>query len=153
MDDPTAFDARPTAFVIEADDHLRGVLVTAARAAGCAVIGQSDVGEIGLLHAHARRADLVITGLDLPGIDGLRVVRSLRSSLPDARALVVAGSDAGRRVIDVLEAGANGLVSRDSDASVLEDAIRQVVAGGVVLLPAARGRAAGAPDEALAVAA
>ena len=91
--------------------------------------------------------------LDLPGIDGLRVVRSLRSSLPDARALVVAGSDAGRRVIDVLEAGANGLVSRDSDASVLEDAIRQVVAGGVVLLPAARGRAAGAPDEALAVAA
>lgn len=153
MDHVTAFDARPTAFVIEGDDHVRGLLVAAARAAGCAVVGQSDVGEIGLLHAHARRADLVITGLDLPGIDGLRVVRSLRSSLPDARAIVVAGGDAGRRVIDVLEAGANGLVTRDSEPAVIANAIRQVVAGSVVLLPATRGRTADAPDEALAVAA
>ena len=66
-----------------------------------------------------RNLDLIILGPDLPGTDGLRLVRELRARQPRAPILAFTGLTADAFVERVLRAGAAGFLSKASPVSEL----------------------------------
>ena len=63
--------------IIDADAHIRTVLGRSLRAAAM-VTESSSSGEEGLERLTLASYDLVVLELDLPGIDGLHVIQTIR---------------------------------------------------------------------------
>ncbi|MDF1515869.1 MAG: response regulator, partial [Anaerolineae bacterium] len=67
----------------------------------CAADGQS-----GLELCHATRYDAVLVDLRMPGMDGLQVIRTLRSEHPDTPVIVISGTGLMEDVISAMREGA-----------------------------------------------
>jgi two-component system invasion response regulator UvrY len=76
-----------------------------------------------------QRPDLVILDLNLPGISGLEVLGRLRIEDAGARVLVISMYDNPIYVARVLEAGAQGYVSKNAPPEQILEAVRRVAAG------------------------
>jgi len=75
------------------------------------------------------RPDLVILDLNLPGISGLEVLNRLLIENGKARILVISMYDNPVYVARVLEAGAQGYVSKNAPPEQVLGAVRRVAAG------------------------
>ena len=78
------------------------------------------------------RPDVVLLDLTMPGKDPLMAVRELAVAAPWCRVLAFSGYDDEERLMGIVEAGAWGLVSKDSDPARLVQAIRRVAGGEFV---------------------
>jgi two-component system, NarL family, invasion response regulator UvrY len=76
-----------------------------------------------------QRPDLVILDLNLPGISGLEVLGRLRIEDAGARVLVISMYDNPVYVARVLEAGAQGYVSKNAPPEQILEAVRRVAGG------------------------
>ncbi len=98
---------RPVVLIIEDDPAVRMGLARGLRRAGYACL-EAASGEAGLEMARARRPDLVLTDIQIPGKDGLVVLREFRSDpdLADVPAIVITGHAAPDlvRTIESLDA-------------------------------------------------
>jgi len=130
-------DPSRTVYVVEPDDAARAALVAALEAAGCPVVGEEASGEFGVLQAAERHPALVVTRLDLPGLDGIEVTRSLASALPACRVVLVADGDVRRRLLEALEAGAAGYLDAATGPAAIAAAVARVADGGTAILPVA----------------
>jgi DNA-binding NarL/FixJ family response regulator len=76
--------------------------------------------------------DLVAIADDLPGNRGTSTIRQLRAEQPDLRLAVVTHSADVRDVLDLLAAGANGIISKNnSDCGELLRALQTVSEAGI----------------------
>lgn len=120
------------------DDHglLRNVMCMALdRMDGIVVAGQADNGRDAVDDVTRLAPDVVLMDILMPLLDGIEATRRIRRDAPDARVLVLTGAAHSDAVLDVLRAGASGLIPKTSDLSELELAIREVAAGGVYVSP------------------
>lgn len=76
--------------VVDDDRDVRQTLVRILTAAGHEVTPAED-GGVGLAAYRARPADLVITDMYMPAVDGVEVVARLVSEFPEARVIVMSG--------------------------------------------------------------
>ncbi|NTV11493.1 MAG: response regulator transcription factor [Zoogloea sp.] len=85
--------------------------------------------------------DLVVLDLMLPDMNGFSLLGVIARRFPDVPALVVSALDDGESVQRAMKAGASGFVSKSSGSSVLIEAVRTVLGGGVHVpsLPAGSG--------------
>ncbi len=72
---------------------------------------------------------LILLDLKMPGADGYSGVALLHAEKPGVPILVVSSAEAGEAARNALRFGAVGFVGKDSDLSVIEDAIRDALAG------------------------
>jgi DNA-binding NarL/FixJ family response regulator len=81
--------------------------------------------------------DVVVIDAELPGLDGFEVTRRvLAQSRPRALGVVLLlDADSDEAVLAALEAGATGVLAKDSDAPELLQAVRVVADGGALLDP------------------
>ncbi len=127
--------------VLLVDDHP---LVRAALRAELQVaFGDVQVVEAGcaseaLAALAARRPDLLLLDVNLPGESGLDLARRIRASHRRIRILMVAAEVDPWTVNEALEAGACGFVAKTNPGGVLRDAVRAVLAGQVFLCPDAQ---------------
>jgi DNA-binding NarL/FixJ family response regulator len=95
--------------------------------------------------------DLLLLDLELPGIDGIEVIRRIRGADQRLEILVLTSFSDEQRVFDAITAGAAGYLVKGMALQQLERAIREVIAGGTIidaklarrfwnLLSASRGR-------------
>ncbi|WP_220182644.1 response regulator transcription factor [Streptomyces reniochalinae] len=70
---------RPRALLIEDDEALVAALEAALSRSGGYQVSHAYDGSTGLREAYARRPDIVLLDIMLPGIDGIEVLRRLRS--------------------------------------------------------------------------
>lgn len=75
------------------------------------------------------RINLLITDLNLPDGHGVQLIRMLRTTQPDAEAMVISILADDRNVIEAIEAGASGYLLKDSDPINIIDAIDDLLAG------------------------
>src|SRR5262245_6703288 len=75
--------------------------------------------------------DLVLLDLGLPGMSGLATLEALRRQHPDVPVVVLSGSESPMHVSIALERGASGFIPKSTRGSVLLEALRCVLAGGV----------------------
>lgn len=91
-----------------------------------------DLGEARRLSTEGQ-PDLAVVDIHLPDGDGLSLVRELRFTVPGCRCLVLTMDSDHPTVHRAMHAGARGYLVKDSDPSLVVDALRTVARGGVVL--------------------
>ncbi len=80
-------------------------------------------------------ADLVLIDLALPGISGIEGLRVLRERHPQTPLVALSSSDDKATVLEALDAGAMGFITKSSTSSVLVGALRLIMAKGIYLPP------------------
>ncbi|PKO64614.1 MAG: DNA-binding response regulator [Betaproteobacteria bacterium HGW-Betaproteobacteria-16] len=80
--------------------------------------------------------NLVIADLSLPGMNGLELVRRIKSGFPDVAVLVLTMHSEEQYALRAFQAGASGFVTKDTASEELVAAVRKVVAGGVFVTAA-----------------
>jgi len=125
--------------ILICDDHplfrqgLRRFLSTVPDFQVVAEVGRGD--EV-VSAVKARRPDLVILDVELPGNSGIAAVEQLRAEGPNPRVLMLSGFSDATRIRAALRSGANGYVLKNAPPAELIATIRQVAAGSTVLGPA-----------------
>jgi len=147
-------DAPPTIRVAVADDHpvVRDGLVAMLHAEPeLEVVGEASTGLEAVSMVERLAPDVLLLDLEMPGLDGVGVLRRLRELGSPTRAIVFTVFDTDERIIAAVEAGASGYLLKGVPRAEIFSAIRIVHGGGSLLQPvvattvlrhvAARGRA------------
>lgn len=99
------------------------------------VVGQVG-GGVQLLELLALKpADVALVDVEMPGINGLDALEAIRASFPQVAVIMVTAFGRPGYVKRALEAGAKGFIVKDTPASELSAAIRNVYAGQLVVDP------------------
>ena len=114
-----------TVLVIEDDPSLRRALRTSLRARAFDVL-ESATGEEGLVLVADGRADVVLLDLGLPDLDGIEVLRRMRS-FSDVPVVVLTARDRQQDKIGALDAGADDYVTKPFDIEELLARVRAVL--------------------------
>jgi DNA-binding NarL/FixJ family response regulator len=101
------------------------------------VAGEAGDGPAAVTLATELRPDIVLLDLKLPGMDGIAVLQSLRSS--GLRVLVLTSATEPSAASQAVRAGAAGVLYKDIDPDALVRAIRSVADGNVLLAAEAFG--------------
>lgn len=109
--------------VIEDDPSVRTLLERGLAYEGYLVETAED-GERGLEAARDRPADLVLLDVMLPGMDGLEVLRRLRSVSQDVPMILLTARDKPEHQVEGLEAGADDYVTKPFSFDVLLARVR-----------------------------
>ncbi|MCL9664720.1 response regulator transcription factor [Curtobacterium albidum] len=113
--------------VLLVDDHalvrqgLRAVLATTT---DCDVVGEAGTGEEAVERAGALHPDVVVMDLSMPGAGGVEATRTIRTTLPAVRVLVLTTFSDDDRVRAALTAGATGYLLKDATPEQVVAAVR-----------------------------
>jgi two-component system response regulator DevR len=131
----------PPMRVMLVDDHalVRSAVRQALTAPDITVVGEAATADEALLLAPQLRPDLLLLDINLPGSDGLRLLRELGPRLPDTRIVMLTVSASKRDLIEAMRNGAAGYLTKDLGPEALQRAVRGIRAGD---LPMSRAMAA-----------
>jgi DNA-binding NarL/FixJ family response regulator len=113
--------------VLLVDDHalvrqgLRAVLATTT---DCDVVGEAGTGEEAVERAADLHPDVVVMDLSMPGAGGVEATRTIRTTVPAARVLVLTTFSDDDRVRAALAAGATGYLLKDAAPEEVVAAVR-----------------------------
>lgn len=102
---------------------------------GLVVAGEAGNGEEALAHYAELRPDVVLMDVRMPVLDGVEATRRLVARHPGARIIILTTFDDDEYIFEGLRAGALGYLLKDVSIQELAEAIRTVVAGGVLIQP------------------
>lgn len=122
--------------VLLADDHrlLREAFARLLDS-DCDVVGAVGDGRALLDAAPGLRPDVVVLDVAMPQLNGLDAARQLRHRLPDVRIVFLTVSEDPDVAAEAFRAGASGYLLKNSAASELIQAIREVMAGRSYVTP------------------
>jgi two-component system KDP operon response regulator KdpE len=103
-------EARATVLVVEDEPEIRRFLRTSLGAEGYRVV-ESENGARGILDAGSHKPDLAIVDLGLPDIDGVEVIRRIRTWSP-MPVVVLSARAQERAKIEALDAGADDYITK-----------------------------------------
>jgi DNA-binding NarL/FixJ family response regulator len=124
--------------IVVVDDHpvvRDGLVAMLQTQPDLEVVGEAATGDEALRMIDALTPDVVLLDLELPGIDGVGVLRALRERGGAARVIVFTVFDTDERIISAVEAGAAGYLLKGAPRSEVFEAIRVVHRGGSLLQP------------------
>lgn len=101
------------------------------------VVAEAEDGAQAVEHFRAKRPDVVLMDLRMPGTDGVATLRTLLAENPAARVLMLTTSELDHDIQLAMAAGAAGYLPKSISRRELVQAIRQVHAGGGVYVPVA----------------
>jgi DNA-binding NarL/FixJ family response regulator len=126
--------------VAVADDHpvvREGLLAMLDTEGDFVVAGEAGTGPEALALIASANPDVLLLDLELPGVDGVGVLRRLQSDGARTRVIVFTVFDTDERIIAALEAGAAGYLLKGTPREELFEAIRAVARGESLLAPVA----------------
>jgi DNA-binding NarL/FixJ family response regulator len=125
--------------VLTADDQRvvrDGLAMLLGLLSGVEVVGSAANGEEALAMAAELRPDVVLMDLRMPRMDGVEATRRLRESAPEIKVVVLTTYADDRSVIEALQAGALGYLTKDAGAEEILQALQRVTSGQAALDPA-----------------
>ena len=108
--------------LLESDPHFR-------------LVGEAGDGIEAVRLTERLKPDVLITDVMMPGLNGLEVTRQVTKSVPKTRVIILSMYANDAYVLEALKNGASGYVLKDSQASDLIQAVREVAAGRRYLSP------------------
>jgi len=115
--------------VVEDNRYFARILKTILRSVGVPAVFEAEDGFVALEMLSDQDIDLVITDLEIPGIDGAELIRIIRSAAdiadPDMPILVVSAYAERARVMAAIEAGADAYAIKPLSAHTL---LRKIIA-------------------------
>jgi DNA-binding NarL/FixJ family response regulator len=124
--------------VLLADDHrlLREAFAKLIEP-DCEVVGALGDGRAVLAEAPALRPDIVVLDVAMPLLNGLDTARQLLRSMPGVKVIFLTVSEDPDVAAEAFRVGASGFLLKNSAASELIQAIREVSAGRSYITPLA----------------
>lgn len=121
----------PVRVLLADDEHLiRGALAALlGLEEDLEVVAEAASGPEALAMARAHRPDVAVLDLQMPGADGVQVVRALRDELPECATMIVTGHSRPGHLKRALAAGARGFLPKTVSARHLAAHIRTVHGG------------------------
>lgn len=120
------------------DDHAvvrEGTREILERDSALEVVGEAEDGQQAVSLAAARKPDIVVLDLALPGIGGIEAARQILATCPNTKILVLSAYDDDDYVDAVVEVGASGYLLKTVPGSEITSAIHSIQRGDVVLHP------------------
>lgn len=124
----------PVRLVI-ADDHpmfLYGLAAALAAGSEVEVVGQARDGPSLMKTVERERPDVVLTDLDMPGVDGTSAIAGIDAAFPEIPVLVLSMHSSDGQVLGAIRAGARGYLLKGSGRDEIVRAVLAVAAGGTV---------------------
>lgn len=121
----TADTAAPVVILVEDEHRIRQFVRTALLASHCHVF-EAETGERGLIETQSRRPDLIILDLGLPDMEGIDLIRAVRtwSSVP---VLILSARSAESDKVAALDAGADDYLTKPFGAAELMARVRALL--------------------------
>jgi len=107
--------------VMLVEDHplVRSAIRQALDVPGIQVIAEAGSAEEALDMFHDHSPDVMLVDLDLPGMNGVQLVRELAPRLPDCKIVMLTGSVRNEDVIAAIRSGAAGYLTKDMPSDAL----------------------------------
>lgn len=120
--------------------HRMGMKMFLTGQDGLEVVGEAVDGADAIRQSLLLHPDIVVMDVRMPGMDGIEATRQIVADAPEARVLLLTTFDLDEYVIEGLEAGASGFLTKDAEPGDILSAIRSVAAGDAVIAPSATRR-------------
>jgi DNA-binding NarL/FixJ family response regulator len=120
------------------DDHpvvREGLVLILQTQPDFEIVGEGATGPDAIALVERLAPDVLMLDLELPGIDGVGVLRHLATQRATTRVIAFTVFDTDDRIIGAVEAGAAGYLLKGAPSAELFEAIRVVHAGGSLLQP------------------
>ncbi len=126
--------------VLIVDDHAivrTGLSQLLGTADDIELVGAASDGAEAVTMAAELRPDVVLMDLSMPGTDGISATGQIVAADPGVHVLVLTSFSDQARILDALQAGAEGYLLKHSEPEVILTGVREIVAGGSPLDPKA----------------
>ena len=123
-----------------ADDHpvvREGLVAMLGTQPDFAVVGEAGSGSEALAVVAEHMPDVLFLDLEMPGLDGVGVLRRLRETGSRVGVIAFTVFDTDERIIAAVEAGAAGYLLKGAPRADIFAAVRVVADGGSLLSPVA----------------
>ncbi len=122
--------------IVENHTLLRaGLRVLLTQDANLEVVGESDNGRDAIKMAVKLMPHLILTDLNMPGMNGIEATRAIKMLLPDTKVLVLTVHKTDEYIHESLKAGADGYILKDATHHELSVAINSILNGKTYLSP------------------
>ena len=111
------------------------VRVVLSREADIEVVGEARDGLQAVAEVERLKPDVALVDSNLPNCDGVHATLQITERVPGCRVILVTGQEEQRVLIDALEAGASGYLTKESPLVDLIEAVRAVHRGEVLVPP------------------
>lgn len=121
--------------VMLVDDHalVRSAVRQALAADDLEIVGEAATADEALLLAPQLAPDVMLLDINLPGTDGLRLLRELAPRLPTTRIVMLTVSNDRRDLVEAVRSGAAGYLTKDLSPEALQRAVRGIRSGDLAM--------------------
>lgn len=130
--DDTPMPPRKKIRVLMADDHpivRTGMRNLLERASDIQVVGEAERGDEVIQMVNRLHPDVLLLDMEMPGKTGAEVARELQEAGSRVRVLVLSAHDSESYVMELLENGAAGYLTKEEALDNIVDAVRGVARG------------------------
>ena len=124
--------------ILIADDHpvvRDGLVAILGTQPDFDVIGEAGTGVEVIRQAETLEPDVILLDLEMPELDGVETLKRLQQIETTTRVIVFTAFDTDERILDAVQAGAQGYLLKGVPRDELFNAIRVVHGGGSLLQP------------------
>jgi DNA-binding NarL/FixJ family response regulator len=118
--------------ILAVDDHVlvrEGIAVLLSNEPDMALVAEASNGREAIQQFRAHRPDITLMDLQMPEMNGLDAIISIRGESPEARIIVLTTYKGDVQILRALKAGARGYLLKNTIHKELLDTIRAVHAG------------------------
>ena len=129
--------------VLIADDQTlfrEGIKDLLADERAVEVIGEAATGPEAVKLAKKLKPNVVLMDIKLPGLDGVSATRQIRKECPDTNVLMLSSMEDEAHVMEAIQAGANGYLSKMLPSSELVNALKTFANEGVMIPQSVMGK-------------
>lgn len=128
MDSKSAGGPAPRLLIVDDATIMRMRISSVAREAGWEIVAEATNGVEGLARYREQRPDLVTLDIVMPELDGVEMLRQLRSEDPAARVVMVSAVDQRAKLRECIALGALDFVVKPFDKERLLSLFRKYAA-------------------------
>ena len=123
--------------ILLADDHplFREAIINVIQNSfpGCETLETEDLESALEIAKNEDDLDLILLDLNMPGMNGLNGLITLRNDLPTVPVVIVSAEEDKQIVLQAITYGAVGFITKSSPRDQMTDALQQILAGNVYL--------------------
>ena len=126
--------------ILAVDDHVlvrEGIAVLLNPEPDMALVAEASNGREAIQQFRAHRPDITLMDLQMPEMNGLDAILSIRGEFPEAKIIVLTTYQGDVQILRALKAGARGYLLKNTLHKELLETIRAVHAGKKALSPEA----------------
>lgn len=122
--------------ILLADDHplyRQALRVNLEKHNDLIIVAEADDGNEAFKLAAELLPDIVIMDISMPVVNGLDATRSIKENNPETAVLVLTVHEDSEHILEILDAGASGYLTKKVTGETVVSAIRSVISGEFVL--------------------